>query len=250
MWNGFTVTVALCALMFAAHAQEWDPQYDLNQDNVIDQGDIFIIQQHWHTTAPTPTPLPPVARINEIRIDQPGSDDDEYFELSGTPGGSLDGLTYIVIGDGTGGSGTVEVVVALDGSTIPPPGFFVVAKPTFTLGAADLVTDFFFENSDNLTHVLVKGFSGSLGDDLDTNDDGVLDVTPWTDILDLIAVIEEENPPSGTEFHYGPPTVGPDGVYAPWQVYRCPDSTGPWLIGLPDPYGGYDTPGSANNCPQ
>ena len=43
--------------------------------------------------------------INEIRIDQSGGDDDEYFELIGMPGASLDGFTYLVIGDGSG-SGT------------------------------------------------------------------------------------------------------------------------------------------------
>ena len=39
-------------------------------------------------------------RINEIRIDQPGIDNDEYFEIFGDPSGSLNDLTYIVIGDG------------------------------------------------------------------------------------------------------------------------------------------------------
>ena len=41
----------------------------------------------------------PVARaangvtINEIRIDQEDADNDEYFELAGSPGTSLDNLT-------------------------------------------------------------------------------------------------------------------------------------------------------------
>ena len=46
--------------------------------------------------------------ISEIRIDQSGADTDEYFELAGTPGASLDGLTYLVIGDGSGGSGVID----------------------------------------------------------------------------------------------------------------------------------------------
>ena len=45
--------------------------------------------------------------ITEVRIDQTSADNDEFFELTGTPGTSLDGLTYIVIGDGTGASGTI-----------------------------------------------------------------------------------------------------------------------------------------------
>ena len=65
--------------------------------------------------------------ISEIRIDQPGADTDEYFELAGTPGASLDGLTYMVIGDGFGGSGVIEAVVDLTGQTIPGSGLFVAA---------------------------------------------------------------------------------------------------------------------------
>jgi uncharacterized protein len=184
--------------------------------------------------------------INEIRIDQPGTDNDEYFELTGTPGASLDGLTYLVIGDGTGGSGVIEAVVDLDGQELDDDGFFVAAESTFTLGTADLTTNLNFENSDNVTHLLVEGFSGANGDDLDTNDDGILDVEPWTAVVDLIALIVEENPPSTTEYHYGPPTVGPDGSFVPGHVYDC--TTDGWQIGPFDPAGGDDTPGTVNVC--
>ncbi len=185
------------------------------------------------------------AQISEIRVDQTSTDNDEYFELSGTPSESLTGLTYLVIGDGTGGSGVIEAVVDLTGQTIPGSGYFVAAESTFTLGVADLTTTLNFENSDNVTHLLVDGFTGNNGDDLDTDDDGVLDVTPWTSIVDLIALIEEENPPSATEYHYGPPTVGPDGSYAPGHVF-VGNNNGQWAIGPFDPASGADTPGAPN----
>ena len=57
--------------------------------------------------------------LNEIRINQPSTDNDEYFELAGSAATSLDGLTYLVIGDGGGGSGTLEAVIDLTGQTIP-----------------------------------------------------------------------------------------------------------------------------------
>jgi predicted extracellular nuclease len=180
--------------------------------------------------------------INEVRIDQPSTDLDEYFELMGPAGASLDGLTYLVIGDGTGGSGVVEEVTDLAGSALGPDGFFVAAESTFSY-ASDLVTDLNFENSDNVTHLLVRGFTGSDGDDLDTDDDGVLDVMPWSEVVDLVALVEEENPPSSTEFHYGPPSVGPDGIYVPGHVYWCEFG---WQIGAFS--GGDDTPGAANVC--
>ncbi|MEJ2563016.1 MAG: ExeM/NucH family extracellular endonuclease [Anaerolineales bacterium] len=205
------------------------------------------VGQSFGGTPPTPTPEPPPeVAISEIRIDQPGTDTDEYFELAGAPGTSLDGLTYLVIGDSTAGaSGVIENVTDLSGAVIPASGYFVAAEDTFSLGTADLVTSLNFENDDNVTHLLVQGFTGSNGEDLDTNDDGILDVTPWTAQVDLIALIKEDNPPTDTEYHYGPPTVGPDGSYVPGLAFVCPSG---WTIGAFDPLDGEDTPGAANHC--
>ncbi len=113
------------------------------------------------TTAPAAAQGAPDVVINEIRIDQGGSDNDEYFELKGGSGTSLDGLTYLVIGDGTVGSGVVEAVVDLTGSVISGGNFFVAAEATFSLATADLTTSLNFENSDNVTHLLVYGFTGA-----------------------------------------------------------------------------------------
>jgi len=180
--------------------------------------------------------------INEVRIDQPGTDNDEYFELAGPSGTSLGGLTYLVLGDGTGGSGTIEAVVDLSGQAIPVSGYFVAAEGTFILGTADLTTSLNFENSDNVTHLLVNGFSGANGDDLDTDDDGTLDATPWTQLVDCVALVETVG--SGDQI-YCTETVGPDGSFVPGHAYSCPAG---WEIGAFDPSSGDDTPGSANSC--
>ncbi len=189
------------------------------------------------------------AVISEIRIDQPGSDIDEYFELTGTPGESLDGLTYVVIGDGATASGTIEMALDLTGSSIPADGVFLAAESTFSLGGSvDLTASLSFENGDNVSHYLVRGFTGALGDDLDVDDDCVLDSTPWAGIEDQIALLEEANPPTGTECHYGANTIGPDGTFVPGHVYRCPNNV--WVIGEFDPALLDDTPGVGNtNCP-
>jgi hypothetical protein len=194
--------------------------------------------------------------ISEIRIDQPSSDVDEYFELAGEPGAPLDGLTYIVIGDGAEaqGSGVIENVTPLTGLFINGNGFFVVAESTFTLGVPDLnagANGLNFENGDNVTHLVVSGFTGVNGSDLDTNDDGVLDLTPWTAVVDSIALIAQPNPPTSTEWHYGPPAVGPEGTFVPGHVYRCvppPKSSEQWQIGLFDPGAGSDSPGASNGA--
>jgi hypothetical protein len=191
----------------------------------------------------------PVLHITEARIDQPGPDNDEYFEISGPPGAALDGLSYLVIGDGTGGSGVIEVAVDLTGRTIPPDGVFLAAESTLTIGGVtpDLALALNFENADNFTHVLVRGFTGLLGDDLDLDDDCQLDVAPWQELVDLVAlVLNDEHPPAGTECHYGPPQVGPDAGLVPSHAVRCPDGT--WRIGAADPAAGDDTPGGPNAC--
>lgn len=186
---------------------------------------------------------PPSLLINELRIDQPGGDVDEYFEIVGLPGQSLDGVSYLVIGDGSGGSGVIENVTALDGLVIPEDGYFLAAESTLTLGTADLVGTLGFENSDNVTHLLAYEFTGTIGDDLDSNDDGTLDTTPWTAILDSIALVE--SPDFGEKF-YGDNTIGPDGTFVPAHVYRYEDIVGPFKVGDFDPSSGFDTPGSEN----
>ncbi len=49
----------------------------------------------------------------------------------------------------------IEAVVDLASQSIPAGGYFVAAESTFTLGTADLTTNLNFENSDNVTHLLV-----------------------------------------------------------------------------------------------
>jgi predicted extracellular nuclease len=179
--------------------------------------------------------------INEIRVDQPGTDNDEYFELAGEAGTSLDGLTYLVIGDGAAGSGVIEEVTDLSGHSLDGSGFFVAADATLGIGSADLTTDLNFENSDNVTHLLVDGFSGADEDDLDTDDDGTLDSTPWTSVVDSVALIISAV--SGDRV-YSPVVLGPDGSFAPGYVYDC--ASDGWQIGafeITD-----DTPGEINVC--
>ena len=147
----------------------------------------------------------------------------------------------------------VEFAQALQGQTIPASGFFLAARSTLTLNGAvpNLVLPATpeFENSDNVTHMLVFGFTGALNQDLDTNDDGTLDVTPWATMLQSIAFIENNaTPPVGTEYAYGDVRVGPDANgFVPSQLAYCP-TTSAWTIGPFDfvltP--GFDTPGAAN----
>lgn len=189
-------------------------------------------------------PIPAGVALNEIRVDQIGGDTDEYFELFGPPNMKLDGLTYVVIGDGVGGSGEIEAVVDLSGEEVPSGGFFLAAEATFTLNGItpDMITNLNFENNDNVTHLLVSEFIGSNGDDLDLDDDGILDIEPWSAVLGCIGLVAANN--SGDRI-YCNTTVGP---FMPARVYKCPDGIGHWKIGLLDDLT-FDTPGAPNVCP-
>ena len=97
--------------------------------------------------------------------------------------------------------------------------------------------------------MLVFGFTGNLNDDLDTDDNGILDVTPWATIVDSVAFIESATvPPTGTEYAYGYTRVGPDASgFVPSHIYYCPDDD-TWSIGFFDIAAnpGIDTPGAPN----
>jgi hypothetical protein len=206
--------------------------------------------------------VPGNLKLSEIRIDETGTDNNEYFEIKGPPGLSLDGLTLFVIGDGAAaaGSGVIESITPLQGLAIPSDGYFLAGESTFTLAPSsqvDLTTPTLnFENGDHVTFVLASNFSGFNGQDLDTNNDGALDITPWGAVVDAVGFIVEPNPPAANDWAYGAslggsdvgPDVQPSGSFIPGQIYRC-ETAGLWTIGKFNPFdpsGGTDTPGSAN----
>ena len=187
------------------------------------------------------------ATINEIRIDQPSDDNDEYVEIKGTPNESLTELSYLVIGDGVGGSGVIESVTSLSGQTIPESGLFVLSRltPIFSGSVTPNLADasLQFENGDNVTHLIVSGFTGAKNDDLDTDDDGTLDASPWNAIIDSVSLKQGD----GGDKLYSPTIVGPDGTFVPAHVFRCESGfvIGDFSATAPD---SIDTPGAENAC--
>jgi predicted extracellular nuclease len=186
--------------------------------------------------------------INEIQVSTSGTDW-EFFELQGIPGTDLSGLTLVGIESDFGSSaGTIDLVVDLTGQSIPADGFWLGISPTgaSTYGVTGelSIADNSFENS-TATYFLVSGFTGSQGTDLDGDNDGVLDSTPWGFVLDSINIRDA----GATDFDYGASSVGPDGSFLPSGTYRCPDAPiGDFdnnILNFSTPNG---TPGAANNC--
>jgi plastocyanin len=236
--------------------------WDCNQNGIPDSCDYDtgVLHDDNGNGFPDECELPnPGVQLQEIRIDQPGADDDEYFELRGDPTMDLTGVFYIVIGDnGTpGDSGIIECVIDLTGM-ISNNGTILVAEDDDTFGVqADYVLpgQLNFENSDNVSHMLVLNFYGFLGDDIDQDDDGVEDYTPWQQILEGVRLVETTDGTGEWTYPYGPNNeiFGPvDGIYAPAHMYRWTSACGNFVIGEfdPDDPNAVDTPGTENPpCP-
>jgi hypothetical protein len=139
-------------------------------------------------------------RLNEIYVNPPSSDDNrEYVELISTTVGSvlMTGLWLLEIeGDG-GGAGLVDMAIDLSGYSTGDNGLALIGEnyetahpwgsevdPLTTL--INLIrTPATMENG-TITFLLVGGFYGQVGMDLDTNNDGSFNVTPWVSILDSV----------------------------------------------------------------
>ncbi len=186
--------------------------------------------------------------INEIQVSTSGTDW-EFVELWGAPGMDLSDLALIGVesDDGTS-AGTIDLVVSLDGQSIPDDGFWLGISPagTAAYGVTGELTiaDNSFENS-TATYFLVSGFTGEEDDDLDIDDDGSLDVAPWDSVLDAINLRDDEE-----DFDYGVTSVGPDGDYLPSGTYRCPDAPEGTFGNIHDFSTPTGTPGATNSqCP-
>lgn len=198
-------------------------------------------------------PASQAQRINEILVSTP-SDDTEFIEISGTPGVNLTGLTLLAIeGDrsttGATGIGALDRAIPLTG-TIPADGYWLAANSFAVTAypAASVQQDIpanSFENGTN-TYLLVTGFSGMIDADLDTDNNGVLDVTPWTAIVDGIALLDNGVNDTPADAGYFAVTLGPDGTNLPPGAYRSGNGAGPFTLlefAVPAPSA---TPGTAN----
>ncbi len=112
--------------------------------------------------------------INEFVFNHTGSDTDEYTEVLAAPGTDLSEYWILEIEGDSNAAGTIDEVIQL--GTTDVNGYFTTPFGSNT-----------YENG-TVALLLVKNFTGTVGEDLDTNDDGVFDTTPWEEIIDDIGV--------------------------------------------------------------
>ena len=169
--------------------------------------------------------------INELRISAPGDEIGEnFFELFGDAGASLDGLTLLVL-SGEFEPGQVDFAFDLTGQSLDADGFFLEIND-------DDGFDFFGSPT---SFLLVDGFTGAAGDDLDSENDGVLDVDIGT-VIDGVSLVDGDDTP---DVSYAEVIVGPDGNFAPAGIARNPNGTGDF-VGLDFGDNSADTPGTEN----
>jgi predicted extracellular nuclease len=166
----------------------------------INQGQSF-----GNNSTPT-TPL-----INEFVFNHTGSDTNEYVEIVADANSDYSNYSLLQI---EGDRGSI-------------PGKITTVNSLGTTDANGLWTTGFvngrFQNGTQ-TLLLVENFTGSSGDDLDTDDDGVLDLTPWTTIADSIGVSDGD---SGDRTYSAVVlTPGYDGIsFTPGGASRFVNST-------------------------
>jgi len=120
--------------------------------------------------------LPTDPLINEVNIsDDQSPDIAEYVEIFGDASTDYTGYTILVLEGDAATVGVIDLAVTVGNTNAG--GFFATTLPS----------DNTYENQSQ-TVLLVEGFSGAETDDLDTDDDGTLDVMPWTRVVDAVAL--------------------------------------------------------------
>ncbi|MGP1272840.1 MAG: PEP-CTERM sorting domain-containing protein [Phycisphaerales bacterium] len=113
--------------------------------------------------------------INEFVNNHTGTDTNEFIEFLGAPNTDYSNLWIIEIEGDFGAQGLID-------------------DASFNIGTTDANGIWWSGFNDNLaengtaTYLLVEGYFGSTGVDIDLNDDGIIDNPQWTSILDAVAV--------------------------------------------------------------
>lgn len=170
-----------------------------------------------------------VPQMNEIVRNDTSTDDHEFVEICADPGTDLTGYAIIEIeGDADSTPGIIDKVIRLTGIT-GASGLYTVGQSA--VACADQVETLNIENG-GVTILLVGSFTGSLGQDIDLDNDCVADGPFPGTIVDGVGM----GRPSQVDCfsYYGVPALGPDtgsggtSDFDPAGVARCLDCSGGW----------------------
>lgn len=165
-------------------------------------------------------------QLRSVFFDPTGTPDDgrEYVEIIGTPGGSLLNIWFIQIEGDNPNQGVVRQAIDLSAYSLGTNGLLLIRDAATTIApgpepGTHVVVFNFNPDLDNGsgTFLLVTHFTGNVNDDLDTNNDGVLDLFPWTLVNNAIG-IQDGNSSDRT---YGSSLGGVDIPNIPDPVYSA-----------------------------
>jgi hypothetical protein len=193
----------------------------------------------------------PALLLNELYVNPPGPDDNrEFVEIRSTTGGvtSLSGVVLVEVNGDPGTTGVITHDNHLSGLTTGSNGLLLMGPNYASIGTpwgnsvsagTALADKNNFMPDNNLTMLLVTGYTGVVGQDLDTNNDGTLDVTPWTSVLDSVGWFDPSFPGGHV---YSPavltqPTLTPDAA-SRFANNTTALSTAAWYNGEMLPQGG------------
>ncbi|HSG16956.1 MAG TPA: ExeM/NucH family extracellular endonuclease [Anaerolineae bacterium] len=184
-------------------------------------------------------PADPV--INEFVANHTGADSQAFVEVFGDPSTDYSAFTVLEIEGDSSGAGVIDAVLTVG-----------------TTNAGGYWTDPEDMENGTITIMLVENFSGSRGTDLDTDNDGTFDSTPWSRIVDDVATTDG----GSSDRTYSSTVLGPffdSNPFGAGGASRIPnstdtDTTTDWLRNDFDGFGfpgfpGSPAPGEAENTP-
>ena len=172
-------------------------------------------------------------RLNEVYASHTGTDDQEFIELIGTPGFSLDGhMVLIVEGEGAN-AGILDRAWDLTTHAIRADGFFVlgdtaVSASNFDIGASNRIengteTIYLVQTDDPAAILALLGMHVETGPTTTS-------IPSMSTVLDLVAPVDSGFP-GGDIVYDGAQPVGPDGSFFPAGIFRGLDAPNRWCTG-------------------
>lgn len=158
-------------------------------------------------------------KINEVLIDPSTSlDQQEFIELHGPANALLNGYHVVIIEGDAGNPGVIDRSWDLSGKSLSASGFFTLGtsatNPDLSIGTLNVL-----ENGTQ-TILLVQGLTATVGQDVDGDNDGVVDLAIGSSIEDALGFSDGG---TGDFIYYDGPVFGPLAGVLPAGGGRCPD---------------------------
>jgi hypothetical protein len=161
--------------------------------------------------------------INELFVNPSGTDDGyEYVEIKGAANASLSGYTFASIEGDSVSVGVADIAIDLSSFSLGSNGLLMIrwgtlvgaADPATTVVNQSVISGGSLENGSNSFAIFQGAFAATT--DLDTNNDGVLDLAGGVSLVDSVGWTDGGSGDRAYGFTFANPTNGsftPDAFY-------------------------------------